>query len=311
MAFSIFGDLNTSFECFPKATESTPGMKSIPATVDEPLMGVDLNVTYAVKDGKELHVEILYPRWEDDATTDYPLIMYVQGSAWLEQPLGREIPQLLRMVKRGYVIAIVEYRHSGIAPFPAQVKDTRTATKFMLTKAKQYHIDTEHVYLWGHSSGGHTIAMINFTQGMPEFTDEPDAPELNIRGYIDYFGPSDLLRIIDAPSVINHTDRTSPEGALIGGKDLLKNPDLAAWASPIQYIDPKKEIRPMLIAHGDKDRLVPFQHSIQLYNALVAAGKDVEFYRIEEADHSIHPSFAAFFSTQMLDILEQFIHRTW
>ena len=309
MTFSVVGGVSTSYEDFPRSTETAPGMKSISAVIDEPLMGVDINVPYAHKDGQELHIEVLYPRWEEPAVTRYPLIMYIQGSAWRVQPLGREIPQLLRMVKRGYVIAIIEYRHSGIALFPAQVKDAYSATRFMLKNADLYHIDPEYVYMWGHSSGGHTAAMVNFTQGMPEFTDEPEAPELPIRGYIDYFGPSDLLNLAGAPSAINHTDSTSHEGALIGGKDLLDNPQLATWASPIHYISPEKDIRPMLLVHGDKDRLVPFHHSVQLYNALRAAGKSVELYRIENADHSIHPSFAAFFSDQMLDILEEFIHR--
>jgi acetyl esterase/lipase len=32
---------------------------------------------------------------------------------------------------RGFVVAVVEYRHTGQAIFPAQVQDCKTAVRFM------------------------------------------------------------------------------------------------------------------------------------------------------------------------------------
>ncbi len=82
--------------------------------------------------------------------------MYVQGSAWLEQNINAKLGILSRLAEKGYVIAVVEYRHSGIAPFPAQALDTRNAIRFMKIHAAEYNVDMDKVFVGGDSSGGHT-----------------------------------------------------------------------------------------------------------------------------------------------------------
>ena len=54
------------------------------------------------------------------------------------------------------MIAVVEYRHSGIAPFPAQAIDTRNAIRYMKLHAKEYKTDVNQMFVAGDSSGGHT-----------------------------------------------------------------------------------------------------------------------------------------------------------
>ena len=49
----------------------------------------------------------------------YPLIVYVQGSAWHKQNVYQHVGQLNYLCKQGFVVAIVQYRESDLAPFPA------------------------------------------------------------------------------------------------------------------------------------------------------------------------------------------------
>ena len=301
------GALKYSYEEFPDNKDYVEGMKTLKADMSEPLMGVDINIEYAVKDDYPLHLEIIYPRYEEKPSNKYPLIMYIQGSAWRKQPIAREIPQLVRFAKRGYVVAVVEYRPSTIAMFPAQIKDTITATRFMIKNAEMYNIDTDNIFMWGHSSGGHTAAMIDLINGDPEFTDEKDERSIDIKGYIDFFGPSDIYKMGKELSSIDAWGADSPQGQLLGGVRVDENRDLAYKASPVAYVNKEKDIKPILIFHGSKDRLVPFRQSVYLYEALKKAGKDVEFYKIEGADHSIHPTYTAFYSKEVLDIIEAFI----
>lgn len=58
-----------------------------------------------------------------DSTAQYPCLVYVQGSAWMKQNINAKLGMLARLAEKGYVIAVVEYRHSGIASFPAQAID--------------------------------------------------------------------------------------------------------------------------------------------------------------------------------------------
>ena len=77
------------------------------------------NVEYAHIDGTTLHLQIITPQTRNTKESDetYPCIVYVQGSAWMKQNINAKLGLLARLSERGYVIAVVEYRHSGIAPF--------------------------------------------------------------------------------------------------------------------------------------------------------------------------------------------------
>ena len=95
------------------------------------------------------------------------MVVYVQGSAWFKQEIGYETPQLSPFASKGYVVAVVEYRPSTVAPFPAQIRDTKAAIRFLMKNASTYSIDPEKVVLWGDSSGGHTAAMTGVTLNDP------------------------------------------------------------------------------------------------------------------------------------------------
>ena len=88
------------------------------------------DVVYATKDGHDLKLQIVMPQPYDDTQWRFPCIMYVRGSAWMKQDLYADVPQISAMAKRGYVIAIVEYRPSE-ATFPAQRDDAVTAIEYM------------------------------------------------------------------------------------------------------------------------------------------------------------------------------------
>jgi len=284
-----------TYEQFPASQLNADGMITLNANFTNRYGMVDLNVEYAVKDRYPLHLQILRPPFQDEDTR-FPLIMYIQGSAWFKQQLGINFAPLLDFAKRGFVIAMVEYRPSTTAVFPAQVEDTKTATNFMITNAAKYNVDPEKIVVWGDSSGGHTASMVNVT------SDEP--PKLNVKAFVDYYGPSDISRMNEHSSTMNHLNPDSPEGCLIGQVRVDEYPERVAPTIPMNYIKGKQ--RPQLIIHGDKDRLVPFHQSVILYEALKAAGSEVEFYKLAGADHGGSP----FWSGDVLEIVEKFI-RKW
>lgn len=43
----------------------------------------------------------------------------------MKQYVYQKVGMIARLAQRGYVVAIVEYRHSGIAHFPAQIIDAK------------------------------------------------------------------------------------------------------------------------------------------------------------------------------------------
>ena len=146
---------------FPHSAELPDGVKSVHLT-DRIAMGTSVisDVVYDTKDGEELVLQIITPvnamTAFGGAAKEWPLIVYVPGSAWMRQNVYASMAQMIRIAEHGYVVAVVEYRGSDIAKFPAMIEDAKTAIRFMRKNAEEYSIDTDKVAIWGDSSGAHT-----------------------------------------------------------------------------------------------------------------------------------------------------------
>jgi acetyl esterase/lipase len=239
--------------------------------------------------GVPLHFTSLNPKQPEGEHRRFPLVVYVQGSAWFKQDIGYEIPQLSRFARQGYVVAVVEYRPSTVAPFPAQVTDTKSAIRFLIKNATTYRIDPDRIVLWGDSPGGHTAAMTGVTLDDPNLSEESPVDEpIRLQAVIDFYGPIDVSKMNLEPATQDHRDAKSPEGMLIGGLSVLENPDKVKATIPTTYLDKTKEIPPFLIIHGNKDRLVPFGQSVLLYETLKRT-KNPCMPKLDGADHGGSP----------------------
>ncbi|MBB4689631.1 alpha/beta hydrolase [Amycolatopsis jiangsuensis] len=289
---------------FPHSTADPVGMKVLAAD-PTPVYGTALlGVPYAEKDGHPLTLQILLPpTWEEDVPQTFPCVVFVPGSAWRKQDLGRVLPALAEFTRRGYVVAVVEYRSSAVAAFPAQVKDAKTAVRFLRGHAAEYHIDTARMAMWGDSSGGHTAVLACLTLNDREYSDEPVGDELGLRCVVDYYGPTDISRMNEDPSIQDHVAPDSPEGMLIGGRNVLENPDLVAPTVAVSHLGGEVTPPPMLIVHGSKDRVVPFGQSALLFSALSDAGHPVELYQLRGSDHA----GPAFWQPAVLDLVDDFL----
>lgn len=297
-----------SYADFPKSEAVTPGMKVLRADREARFAQMAGNVVYATKDGMELHLQIFMPRYNDDESKKYPLIVYVPGSAWFEQDVFFHGPQACELVKRGFVVAIVQYRPSTVAMFPAQIQDTKTAIRYLKKHADKYHIDETRIALWGDSSGAHTAVMAGITADTGLLDNEEEmSVSTAVSCIVDFYGPTNISLMNEVPSTMHHYTADSPEGMLIGKRRVDEHPDLAKKTVPMNYISKEKEIPPILMMHGNKDRLVPFEQSILLYEKLRAEEKEVEFYCIDEGDHGS----AEFWCPTVFDIMTDFITTHW
>jgi len=263
-----------------------------------------LNIEYAVKDGYSLHLHLLQPDYIKLENKKYPLIVFTQGSAWRKQNLGNELVQLGEIARRGYQVAIVQYRESDIAPFPAQTIDIKSAASFLITNAEQYQIDIKNIILWGDSSGAHTSLMVAATDENPNFKDEHCIIDsIKPKAVIDFYGPVNISTMHQESSDQDHVSADSPEGRLIGGKNIIGNFDLARTTDPTQYMD--KNFPPTLIIHGNADNIVPYEQSVYLYHILIKLGIEVEMFNLHGAAHG----GSAFWTKEIIDLVEEFIKK--
>ena len=275
-----------TYEEMPAFTEEVEGAVVTETTGDETELHYLHDVEYAVMDQVPLHLQIIIPSTRNEPDKTYPCVVFVQGSAWFEQDVWNKVAVLGRLAELGYVIAIVQYRHSGIAAFPAQIQDARNAVRYMRLHASEYSVQPDNIIMAGDSSGGHTAVFAGMIAEGSELDNSiyPGVPA-DVKGIIDYYGCVSLMFEDGFPTTVNHHMPDSPEGCVMGHVDLRRHPELCLKATAETYITPDTEIVPVMILHGTKDRIVAAKQSVSLYRRLKECGKDVRLYLIGGADH--------------------------
>ena len=294
---------NWTYEEYPSYVDST--IPTLKTTGDE--IGVHYweNIEYLNGDGISLSLQILEPFTRNEPEKEYPCVIFVQGSAWMKQEKYKNLPQLNQLAKRGYVCALVEYRDSSQASFPAQIIDTRNAVRYLKKHAQDYHILSEQMILMGDSSGGHTVLFAGIMHDDESENNAFKGISAEVKGIISLYGASSVMDEDSYPSTLNHHMPDSPEGLMAGGIDLKEHKDICEKISFERNVTKEIDIVPVLLIHGSKDRTVNPKQSVNVYKQLKACEKDVSFYLLDGADHG----GAEFWTDQVIDIEEEFIQR--
>lgn len=290
-------------ENFPDNTVLPEGARVVQWT-DEFGCGVAFkpDIPYAQRDGETLHIQYLAPRNDH---TDNPLIVFVQGSAWFRQDVFIHLPEMIRMCQRGYCVALVQYRPSTTAAFPAQAEDAKSAIRFLRADAEKYRFAPDRVAIWGDSSGAHTALMAGITGDDWPNHPEDEKQSATVKCIVDWYGPTVVGEMAFEPSANEHVSPDCPEGWLIGHLPVLEHPELAARTVPQQYLSSDKPTPPVLIMHGSRDMTVNFQQSVHLYEALRKMGKECEFIKLQGADHG----WRGFVCDAALDAVDEFLKK--
>ena len=233
-----------------------------------------------VPDGHERQKLDLYV---PDTGENLPLIIWIHGGAWRGGSKERYAP--MEYLKSGYAGASINYRLSQHAIFPAQIEDVKAAVRWIRANAETYRLDPNRFAAWGSSAGGHLVAMLGTVGDISEFeVGENLEVSSRVQAVVNYFGPTDFLQMDThrLPDGLVHDAPDSPESQLVGGP-IQTHKARVARANPITYVS--EDDSPILIIHGDQDKLVPYHQSVLLKDALEAAGVPVIFYRVEGGGH--------------------------
>lgn len=229
-----------------------------------------------------------------------PCIIYVPGSAWKRQDMSGAVRSMIPMAERGYVVACAEYRPCSEALFPAQVEDSKTATRYMRAHAEEYSVDPDRIYAWGSSSGGHTVLLHALTQDA-RLMDSGRLGEWSckVAAVVDYYGPSELVREFR----IENGYQRDPDanGGLLLGDPVWEKRDVALKASPLYYVHPYAV--PLLIVHGDGDRVVPLDQSDDLARRYRECGARCSYLVLPGEGHGT----AGFWTPQAYDRVDAFL----
>jgi acetyl esterase/lipase len=281
-----------------RVIKNNPALKGMASMVPD--------VVFSTAQGPVLKMQILKP-WVQASGEQpkYPLIVFVQGSAWTFPDVYFEIPQLAQFAREGYVVATLTHRNCLEGhPFPAYLQDVKTGIRFLRKHAGEYQIDPDRVGIWGTSSGGNTALLVGLTGDDPRYKTE-EYPEYSdaVKTVVECFGPADLTEMFQNIAYLDEEAKRIFEG--LRGGNSKEDLERVKEMSPVNQIREGKECPPFLILHGNQDDAVDYSQGETMYHRLSDAGIDVSMICVEGAPHE-----GSFWSNELFGLIREYIDRT-
>ncbi len=247
------------------------------------------DVEYGKVGSVSLKLDIIRPKTAP--SSPMPAVVQIHGAGWAggTKAFPQAVALCVELAHKGFFCTSIDYRLSGVAPFPAQIEDCKCAIRWLRAHAKQYSVDPDRIGAWGGSAGGHLVALLGTSGGAKELEGNGgwQNESSRVQAVVDLFGPSDILKFWETAKKTRNQGALGPTKQFLGGPADEKR-DLAIQASPTTYVD--KSDPPFLIIHGDADRLVPPEQSEILHKALKQAGVDVTLHIIKGEKHGFTPA---------------------
>jgi acetyl esterase/lipase len=266
------------------------------AQTAKPRNGVFTDVKYCTGAGKPLLMDVFIPKHPIRNPT--PAVLWIHGGGW-ERGDKNENSEALALAHEGFVTASLNYRLSGDAPFPADIHDCKCAIRFLRANAARFGIDPERIGVAGASAGGHLAELVAAAGPGAELEGKGGWPGVSsaVQAASSWYGVSDFT--VGAMQFEHHTGQVVVK-LFRGTED--EHPELYRQASPIFYVS--KDGPPLLLAHGEKDDVVPFDQSVRMAEAWRKAGLPVEFIPVKNAGHNFYQAGIAPISPS-----DKFIHK--
>jgi acetyl esterase/lipase len=252
------------------------------------------NVTYLTASNYEAKLDVYARR---GVTTPQPTVVFFHGGFWAAGSKDASLMSLIPWMEMGWTVVNVEYRLARVAPAPAAVEDCLCALRFVAAQAKTYNIDVGRLVVTGESAGGHltlTSAMIPESAGLDRQCATNGTGVPKVAAAINWFGITDVADVIDGPHRANL--------AVTWLASLPNRDEIARRVSPLTYV--RAGLPPILTIHGDMDQLVPYDHAVQLHQALTKAGVPNQLLTIPGGRHG---GFSPDERTKIFVVIREFL----
>lgn len=270
---------------FPALLLSFVLLGSLALAADGPNYTRTEDVIYGRKFGMALTLDVIKPKENPNGLG----IVYCVSGGWFSSHdnvpgvIGASAPYL----KRGYTIFAVCHGSNPKFTIPEVVKDMHRAVRFIRSRAKDYGIDPDKIGITGGSAGGHLSLMMGTTgdNGDPNAKDPVDKVSSKVQCVACFYPPTDFLNygkpdesgigvgiLAGYAAPFDFHDFDPKQKKFVKVTDPEKIRELGRSISPAHRADASSA--PALIAHGDADKLVPYQQAEVMIEKLKKAGVD-------------------------------------
>jgi acetyl esterase/lipase len=269
---------------------------------DQPQIKAD--VVYGHKDGMALTFDVVSPAKPNGAG-----VLWIQSGGWYSNWVDPKVwaGMAKPFLDEGYTVFIVRHGSAPRYTIPEATEDVRRSVRFIRLKAKDFGVDAERLGVLGGSAGGHLALMLATTadDGDPKAKDEVLQTSDRVACAVALFPPTDISTWADdPPEAIKKIPALKPPLTF----DAKKAPDY----SPLLKVSAKTA--PVCMIHGDKDELVPIEHSRKMADALDKAKVPYKLVVVEGAGHGFNdkqnkeqvaPAMLAWFNRHLVEKKEK------
>lgn len=234
------------------------------------------DIQYGEVDGYPLLLDAYLPA--DDEI--HPALVYIHGGGWRNGDKAGAYRAVRGdvLIPAGVAIFSLNYRLSGVAPYPAAVDDCLAAVRWIRANAVRYNVDPDNMAVWGGSAGGHLSLMMGFLEPGP---DDLDADGERLENFFR------CVVAKNPPTDLTADDEMHNERALLAFMATTREeaPERYAEASPVTHLSPDDP--PVLAMHGTADRTVPYNQALVLQEKMQEAGVPLTLLTFEGAGHGL------------------------
>jgi len=216
------------------------------------------DVIYGRKFGTALTLDVFQPA----KANGLGVIMLVSGG-WFSAHEAINPAVYRPLLARGYTVFAVVHGSQPRYIVTEIEPDIHRAVRFIRRNAREYGVDPNRLGLTGGSAGGH-LSLTMATQGNPGNSDAKDPVEREsseVQCVACFFPPTDFLNYgepgedaVGVGALKNFKPAFGPRADTAEGRQKL-----GREISPIYFV--RSNMPPILIIHGDADKLVPIQQS--------------------------------------------------
>ncbi len=239
------------------------------------------DVVYGRKFGTALTMDVFAPK--DKEKANGAGVIFCVSGGWFSSKESINPAGYQEFLKRGYVVFAVVHGSQPKFAIPEVLDDMHRAVRFIRHHAKTYGVDPERLGISGGSAGGHLSLMQGCAPkiGNPEAKDPVDRQSSKVAAVACFFPPTDFLNYgkdgevalgngilagFRPPFDFREVDPKTK--AFVTITDEKKREAIGRAISPVTHVS--KDSAPALIAHGDKDFLVPIQQAERIVEKLKA-----------------------------------------
>jgi len=266
------------------------------------LYEVEEGVVYSQPNGKKLRADLFVP--SPSTASPRPAVVLIHGGAWFMGTRQQQHWYARQLAKQGYVVMAIDYRLLPKYTFPDCMEDCRTALAWLGANAGKYDVDVNRIAVIGASAGGHLAALLvtspaDHAQGVGGAFPAPYCA-------VCLYAPLDL-----ADLCTNRPNRAARKlASCLVGRLVCEasSPDKEALAkaSPATFAD--ADTKPILLIHGNDDRVVPLSQACAFCAKLRSRGVPSRLIVAANRGHGFdrfHPVQRAWLLDEILTFLKE------